>query len=172
MPNHCSNTLIVRGHKSNIKQFKKENIKGGELTFAGICPVPEELLEHPSPCIDEKLAKEMTEKYGSPNWYEWALTNWGTKWDAYDQSDLIEDEDSLTIHFTTAWGPAEAWFNQIAERYPTLAISMQYEECGMMFSGKFSALAGNITHVDIPPKVCEKCETEYYGEDCWGCDES
>lgn len=39
------------------------------------------------------------EKYGYCNWYDWAINNWNTKWNATD-TQIIND---TTIEFTTAW---------------------------------------------------------------------
>tara|TARA_R100001224_G_scaffold54961_1_gene32182 strand:- start:263 stop:1048 length:786 start_codon:yes stop_codon:yes gene_type:complete len=41
----------------------------------------------------------LLENYGSDNWYDWALKNWGTKWGCYDN-----DVQGNNYHFTTAWG--------------------------------------------------------------------
>ena len=30
-----------------------------------------------------KTAWQNIQKYGAPTWYEWSITNWGTKWNAY-----------------------------------------------------------------------------------------
>lgn len=42
---------------------------------------------------------ENKKKYGYPTWYEWSITTWGTKWNAYDQY----FEEPNILWFDTAW---------------------------------------------------------------------
>lgn len=46
-------------------------------------------------------------KYGSCNWYDWNVENWGTKWGTYDTEvhQLGGDGAPLMISFQSAWGP-------------------------------------------------------------------
>lgn len=42
--------------------------------------------------------------YGFPNWYDWRIENWGTKWNVDDEVSVIDiDEDNYEIRFDTAW---------------------------------------------------------------------
>jgi len=41
-------------------------------------------------------------QHGAPTWYEWRNMNWGTKWNAYDQS-FEETSRALKYTFHTAW---------------------------------------------------------------------
>ena len=44
-------------------------------------------------------------KYGYCNWYDWAIDNWGTKWNVEDNCDVEFDNEKqeYTITFDTAW---------------------------------------------------------------------
>lgn len=43
-------------------------------------------------------------KYNKESQYSWQVNNWGTKWNAYDQS-ILEEGENITIEFSTAWSP-------------------------------------------------------------------
>lgn len=66
------------------------------------------------------------------NWYNWNISNWGTKWDvtAEDVELTINDDGTgdWTCRLETAWSPPIEAFRAIAEKYPTLALSLVYEE--------------------------------------------
>lgn len=61
---------------------------------------------------------ENIEKYGSPEWYSWCITNWGCKWNAYETK--IEDinDDLYKITFTTPWKTAIPWLRILANKCP------------------------------------------------------
>jgi len=42
-----------------------------------------------------------TKKFGAPDWYEWRLMNWGTKWDACDLNVIYSGEDEFCVEFET-----------------------------------------------------------------------
>jgi hypothetical protein len=49
--------------------------------------------------LTQKLADEYKKKFGYAEWYGWQNANWGTKWNAYSQTDI----DANVIEFQTAW---------------------------------------------------------------------
>lgn len=49
-------------------------------------------------------------KYGCVDWYDWSITNWGTKWNAFKCDSFNDDAleyicGSAYCHFITAWDP-------------------------------------------------------------------
>lgn len=65
-----------------------------------------------------KTAFQNQIKYGAPTWYEWAIENWGTKWNAFD---TCIDEDNSII-FYTAWSDAIPVISKLAEMYPDVSF--------------------------------------------------
>lgn len=57
-------------------------------------------------------------RYGATSWYDWCRRNWGTKWNAYGNSQTGTD----TITFETAWSPPEPIIAKLAEMYPDAEI--------------------------------------------------
>ena len=74
--------------------------------------------------------------FSGNNWYDWNVTNWGTKWDVavvdgekYSDTELMEESaTSLAYRFNTAWSPPLPAIVKLSEQYPTLNISLSYEE--------------------------------------------
>lgn len=70
------------------------------------------LYENGRICVDNY------EKYGATTWYNWCITNWGTKWNAMK----TKCTDSDTITFQTAWDNPEPVIQKLSELYPDIKI--------------------------------------------------
>lgn len=146
MPNWCDNTLIIKSlsnsNVSHLDNFYNENSTKNEeetidLDFNCCVPMPEKIKNSESPSkFNDEEKKELINKYGTDNWYDWAIENWGTKWNTNDVYFDKESDDSILYSFTTAWGPPDKWLYKIFEKYPNLDIKLTYEESGMDFGGE------------------------------------
>jgi len=85
--------------------------------------------------------------YGCPTWYEWTIENWGTKWNAYQQTKIDEN----TIEFQTAWSGVPNMVELLAQKYPTLSLSYMYadEDWGCNV-GEFEYEGGQCVYSNIP----------------------
>ena len=64
-------------------------------------------------------------EYGKTTWYDWAIENWGTKWEATEIGC-----DKNTIIFDTAWSTPEPIFEKLSELLPDEYIEVKYaDEC-------------------------------------------
>jgi hypothetical protein len=131
MPNWCENTLTVEGEPQILRLFK-ERAKGKEtaLALAKLHPMPKELENTVSPG-------------DNPNWYDWCVDNWGTKWDV-EAKLIYEDEESLEYFFISAWSPPVAWLKKVARDYPKLRFRLKYEEQNIGFMGIAKAEKGKV----------------------------
>ena len=68
--------------------------------------------------ITSEMQKELIEKYGFYDWYDWGIENWGSKWGAFDNS--IEGN---TYHFETANATiSDKILNMLLEDIPNFEI--------------------------------------------------
>jgi hypothetical protein len=100
--------------------------------------------------ITQAASDALIAKYGTDNWYDWALNNWGTKWGAYDATewDVTEGENgnaTASISYNTAWSPATAFYINASEKFPTLAFDTQYADEGGGFVCETSYENGEVT---------------------------
>lgn len=142
MPNWCFNTLSVDGVASAITKFR-EWLNDQPLTLQKIRPMPKELEDtiSPTPAADAEKAKILLEKYGSDNWYDWHVANWGTKWDA----EITEDdasEENIYYSFDSAWSPSLEATKYLATLFPDLTFTHKYYETGVGFAGTLTATNG------------------------------
>jgi hypothetical protein len=125
MPNWCSNSLIIKGNNDELRRFV-ELSKNGDipLSFNKTVPMPQEL-------------EGTTAPQDKPNWYDWAVDNWGTKWDLDESTEITEmlEHDFVQYQFDTAWAPPELWLKTVSNIFPTLEFSLKYNELGMELHG-------------------------------------
>jgi hypothetical protein len=122
----------------------KEKLKYPWVVKEGITTI-EQFIEH---CTkNEKVdldngrkALENIQKWGSKDWYEWSIKNWGTKWNT---SDSYYEGDTLS--FQTAWSLPESVLIKLSEMFPDITICVVYadEDIGSN-CGEFQLVNGNI----------------------------
>lgn len=69
------------------------------------------------------------------SWYEWNITNWGTKWEASIYSWEKLNDNSIRINFDTAWAPPTAFYDFLAGNTEWY-VTATYWEPGMGFVGR------------------------------------
>lgn len=147
MPNWCNNVLILEGEHEELIKFYNDNKKiedeilKSELSLDKSVPMPENIYRG-------NLTTE--QKNSIENWYNWSLSNWGTKWDATDV--FIEDKENIInnklnkmkYYFLTAWSPPIQWFSSIIQIYKNIKFEFDFIEEGMDFAGKIIVENGNV----------------------------
>jgi|TARA_B100001093_G_scaffold444782_1_gene448024 hypothetical protein len=124
MPNWCNNTITIRGAVESLSELK-DVVDSGEGLLQAICPMPKEL-------------EGTTAPSDAPNWYDWCITNWGTKWDPELHLEYVDNGDGtaeITGWFDTAWSPPIEALNSLADDWDSCYIELFYEEGGMAFVG-------------------------------------
>jgi hypothetical protein len=119
MPNWCQNVVIITGEETEQLDLIRNAVKkaseteSGENFFNELVPRPESENE---------------------NWYNWNVSNWGTKWDV--EPIITEDTGfTITLSFDSAWAPPIEFCNKLVELgFNVLAY---YNEEGMCFAGIF-----------------------------------
>jgi hypothetical protein len=121
------NQITITGPQEVLVDFyhrlkKLEGHTEGELyILKSYVPMPEELHGTKFPG-------------NAPNWYDWAMCNWGSKWGDYDTS-LDFDGDRITGWYSSAWGPCNEGILNVSKLFPTLNFKVNYHEPGMNFRG-------------------------------------
>jgi hypothetical protein len=112
----------------------RDSIKEGTFLNTFI-PMPEELRQTTSPSESNSV---LAGKYGASDWYEWAVNNWGTKWDI-SEGDFHLDDDGCSGHgwFNTAWAPPIEAMRELTEQ--GFDIDLIYWEPGCSFAGHFTS---------------------------------
>ena len=92
---------------------------------------------------------ENIEKYGSPHWYDWCTEHWGTKWNAYDCSEVVSDDRELCFH--TAWSAVPEILQKLSEKYPEVSMQYRWADEDIGFNvGEASFKNGRIAEFHVP----------------------
>jgi hypothetical protein len=169
MPNWCENEVRISGSKEDIEKIAELfDCNNNNFSFQRFMPCPEELRKIHNGHTRDKDGKSYThwlcesvnddenptytyltdadvqalvDKYGSSNWYDWSIRNWGTKWEAHlcGNVNVFHDEahdwSSIECNFDTAWGPPEGIYNALVSQFPDVDVDWFYKEPGMRFAG-------------------------------------
>lgn len=138
MPNYCSNLLVITSPKREaIEEFiLKGKTSTQPFSFQKYVPIP--ITAYLSSILD-----------GTSDYRNFAIDNWGTKWEACDSSEwsnIYKDDISdyiANISFETAWAPIDNLIENIYNNYPEINFRLEYAEPGMMFAGVVEASIEN-----------------------------
>ncbi len=97
--------------------------------------------------LTQALANEYKKKFGHCDWYGWQTSNWGTKWNAYDQHDVDEN----CIEFDTAWSNPYSLMVKLSTMFPEVTFEVQYADEDFGYNvGKYVLLNGETMEQNIP----------------------
>lgn len=161
MPNWCKNGLHVEGDKAEVQRFK-DGIKRTDEKYeiiSSYVPCPDALQEIKTgfATINEVRVERWTESgegkervmeavtpareaefiklYGAADWYQWAVSNWGTKWSDCDTELESEYSGYLCFMFDSPWGSPHKAFDKIAKLFPKLKFILKYGQGETEFEG-------------------------------------
>ena len=135
MPNWCNNNITIKGPKKKIDAVVKAVNKGELLNH--FLPMPKQLKDTTSPTPEGSKQPVVD---GFDNWYDWRVSNWGTKWDidVYENAVSRIDDETVTFGFDSAWSPPLNAYQAVIERHPDISITAYYYEPGMDFAGEWA----------------------------------
>lgn len=118
------------------------------------------------------LALSCLEKYGYRDWYDWAIANWGTKWNADARLDVIwisqsDDKAMCEIIFATAWSAPLPVIKKVSEMFPNLILREEAYDCSMAWGLVYYYTGGN-WDMRIEGDFAYNCD--YYTDEEDSCD--
>lgn len=160
MPNWCNNILTISSEDTAFIDRIETAYKNGEL-LETLRPQP----DYPG------YSDTQIKGSGMPDWWNWRVANWGTKWDVGGEGcdSTRIDPNTITFNFDTAWSPPLA----ALEGSEGFDYEIQYYEPGMAFVGE--TYREGDSGFDVTYEIGEQpdyltelfgiTEEEYYEED-------
>ena len=144
MPNWCSNSITIQGSTETIKTLWDDAQGKDSGLLNAMVPMPEALLgtTSPDPRPEQGNYKgPQPEIDGATNWYDWAVNNWGCKWDVdvegLDFTDNGDGTASIQGSFASPWGPPIEAYNKFLDDMDGCSLVADYHEPGMDFLGEY-----------------------------------
>ena len=140
MPNHCYQQVEIHGPRFLVRELYGHLTGKADPEFCQVIkPMP----------FEQWLAPKTEWKgYFVDGWYDWRLTNWGTKWDVVDvqitnplmiHDDEDQDPSSMNASFSfncwTAWSPPIPVWDKLVEM--GISVDADYQDEGMGFEGRY-----------------------------------
>ena len=162
MPNWCNNSISIQGGSNTIRTLWEEANKKGSGLLNAMKPMPKELEGTTSPTPQEGQAGYKGPQPtvdGFDNWYDWRVSNWGTKWDI-DPKEGLEFTDNgdgtaqISGWFESAWAPPIEAYNTFIEDMDGCSLVADYHEPGMDFAGFYDN--GDDEYMEGLGEYCEQ----------------
>ena len=134
--------LSGKGKKRNVSKMVVDELKYPSKTFEDV--LKRELYSSWSKGWDDVIQRclahsdeyyrrgkkyvDAYKKYGHTTWYDWSVTNWGTKWNACDSYFDFSNEESEWVEFETAWCFPEPIFKKIMDDNPGCRIAFYWTD--------------------------------------------
>lgn len=101
--------------------------------------------------------------------YDWAVKNWGVKWDC--SVEIVDfSDDYIELHFNTPWNAPHVGIDKIAAMFPSLNFHLQSAESGCNWQGSFIWNNGKLveqingTYYAQSTSICPECHSDYFAE--------
>lgn len=112
-----------------------------------------------------KLAIDNVKKYGSKDWYNWCVKNWGTKWNAC--STFFDEEFPNEVMFQTAWSDVRELVIELSKKHPENTFVYEYSEEQIgNYTGMCMIQNGDFKMASIPSDFSK--EAYELAFDLWG----
>ena len=118
-------------YKKDIKYYESnpDKLKNNKDNFNGLIDFDDK--KHFNSLAE--LGKQYIEnikKYGYPQWYDWCVENWGTKWNVEDDVDVSynKNTDEYDITFDTAWSVPSGIVEKYSEFCNDEEFYWEYED--------------------------------------------
>lgn len=93
-----------------------------------------------------KLYLNNKTKYGTTTWYNWCIENWGTKWNAYDQS-IEKGKTFVKFIFSTAWAMPKPIYDKLKKLNLNFEVKYADEDIGHN-CGIYSYIDGETNYIN------------------------
>lgn len=140
MPNWCSNSVVLKHKDPQFIARARDAISRGEFLQEFI-PVPKDLKETVSGYFGNEEEQRQLEiqqaynlkNYGYTTWYDFCVSEWGTKWDVSGEYQDIEG--GLMLTFDSAWSPPVEAYSKLTSM--GFEVEAYYYEPGVAFVGSW-----------------------------------
>lgn len=135
MPNWCINDLVVSHDDPNKMDELRKVVEKSVKNDSGADSICSHF--YPEPNYEEEEVEDAFPQLGKPSimpdWWNWRVVNWGTKWEESDLEVLEDEGNTMHLSFMTAWSPPRGIVQKMVEQ--GFSTEFWYMEQGNDFWG-------------------------------------
>jgi hypothetical protein len=100
--------------------------------------------------LTEELSRKYIKEFGTDNWYNWQIANWGTKWNSYSHFGLDDDGEPF-FGFQTAWSHPLPIIEALSIKFPEVKFEVRFADEDFGYNvGSYEILGGLIENEFFP----------------------
>ena len=176
MPEKIKNTVSPSSSAKNKKWMNEDEVAAErESKISDVLGTKPSIELIPCENNTPEKCKALIEEYGADNWYDWNISNYGTKWDAESVLGDIEVSDGEFItSFDTAWSPPSTFLEKLQNKFPELDIRCSYtlegsDDCGLFETNRYNEDGEEVVYLDHETSesriVSDDGRSVYFDED-------
>lgn len=145
-------------YKKDIKYYESnpDKLKNNKDNFNGLIDFDDKKLFNSLVELGKQYIENI-KKYGYPQWYDWCVENWGTKWNVEDDVDVSynKNTDEYDITFDTAWSVPSGIVEKYSEFCNDEEFYWEYEDEDYDGTHILRKINGEIIDTILPDNVKE-----------------
>lgn len=145
-------------YKKDIKYYESnpDKLKNNKDNFNGLIDFDDKKLFNSLAELGKQYIENI-KKYGYPQWYDWCVENWGTKWNVEDDVDVSynKNTDEYDITFDTAWSVPSGIVEKYSEFCNDEEFYWEYEDEDYDGTHILRKINGEIIDTILPDNVKE-----------------
>jgi len=116
---HDDYPVVINGQTEYIRGYEIKN------AIEAIEEGKETITFNVSDAVSNGVLAEMIANFGTSSWYDWSITNWGTKWNSYD---VYWHSDNSVVEIQTAWSTPEPVIVALSQKFPEAKFACLYAD--------------------------------------------
>ena len=157
MPNYVYNRLQIKCCAVDMARIKRSSFTDENFNFNKLIPQPLHI-------YTSDISSHDSNDFGEFTWYQWRVNNWGTKWNAGDNTNSFK-EGIFTIKFTSAWTIPYPVIIAFANKFQLDFVHEYIEEQPSFWGQEHWKGGKRISCEKDAPRILKKLSIELYGSE-------
>jgi hypothetical protein len=167
MPEKIKNTVSPSSSAKDVKWMNEDKVAAErESKISDVLGTEPSIFLIPCENNTTEKCKYLIKEYGADNWYDWNVSNYGTKWDVESLAhDIDMSDDEFITSFDTAWSPPSTFLGKLQDKFPELDIRCSYtlegsDDCGLFETNRYEEDGKEIVSLEL-----EEAESRIISDD-------
>lgn len=167
MPEKIKNTVSPSSSAKDVKWMNEDKVAAErESKISDVLGTEPSIVLIPCENNTPEKCKELIKEYGTDNWYDWNVSNYGTKWDVESLAhDIDMSDDEFITLFDTAWSPPSTFLGKLQDKFPELDIRCSYtlegsDDCGLFETNRYEEDGKEVVSLEL-----EEAESRIISDD-------